>query len=370
MILKMEGSMPHKPVLIMAGGTGGHVYPALAVADYLRRKQIPLFWLGTTKGLEARIVPARGYSLLTINVGGLRGKGIVKWLQAPFVLFLALMQTMLIFFRLKPAVILGMGGFVSGPGGVAAWLMRIPLCIHEQNAVAGLTNRLLAPLAQTVMQAFPGTFPEPVKAKLTGNPVRAEIIQIAAPEQRMHSGMSRKLKLLVLGGSQGARALNRLVPQALLKLPEDIKLEVRHQTGSQFHAETEALYRDVKCTMQLEPFIENMAAAYSWADLVICRAGALTIAELSAAGVASILVPFPFAVDDHQTANARFLSHQGAALLIQEQDLTSDRLCRLLADFYHARDHLLSMAQKARSLARPQATRDVAEYCLEAAYAG
>jgi len=362
--------MSRKPVLIMAGGTGGHVYPALAVADYLHQKQIPLFWLGTTQGLEARIVPAKGYSLLTIDVSGLRGKGFLKWLQAPFVLALALMQSMLILFRLKPSVILGMGGFVSGPGGIAAWLMRIPLCIHEQNAVAGLTNRLLAPLAHTVLQAFPATFPERIEAKLTGNPVRAEIVQITAPDQRMQTGMSQKLKLLVLGGSQGARALNRVIPETLSILPEAIVLEVRHQTGSQLFSETETLYKDLKCTAQLEPFIEDMAAAYAWADLVICRSGALTVAELSAAGVASILIPFPFAVDDHQTANAHFLSHQGAALLVQEQDLSSDKLCKLLMDFYQSRHRLLSMAQQARSLAKPQATREVAEYCLGAAYAG
>lgn len=362
--------MPRKPVLIMAGGTGGHVYPALAVADYLHKKQIPLFWLGTKKGLEARIVPAQGYSLLTINVSGLRGKGLLKWLQAPFILGMALMQTLVIFMRLKPAVILGMGGFVSGPGGIAAWLMRIPLCIHEQNAIAGLTNRLLAPLAHSVMQAFPGTFPENIQAKLTGNPVRAEIYQITAPEQRIQPGSNENLKLLVLGGSQGARALNQIIPQTLSKLPGEIQLDVRHQTGSQLYAETETLYRDLNCTGQLEPFIEDMAAAYAWADLVCCRSGALTIAELSAAGVASILVPFPYAADDHQTVNAHYLSHQGAALLIQEQDLTSDKLGQLLIDFYHSRHRLLSMAQQARKLAKPQAACEVAEYCLEAAHAG
>lgn len=362
--------MSHKPVLIIAGGTGGHVYPALAVADYLHQKQVPLFWLGTKKGLEARIVPAKGYSLLTINVSGLRGKGLLRWLQAPFILTLALLQSILIFIRLKPAVILGMGGFVSGPGGIAAWLMRIPLCIHEQNAVAGLTNRLLAPLAHTVLQAFPDTFPDRLQAKLTGNPVRTEIVQITTPEQRMQTGINEKLRLLVLGGSLGARTLNRVIPETLSKLPGDIQLEVRHQTGSQLFAETDALYKELKYSAQLEPFIEDMASAYAWADLVICRAGALTIAELSAVGVASILVPFPYAVDDHQTANACFLSHQGAALLIQEQDLDSDKLCKLLTDFYQSRNRLLSMAQQARSLAKPQATREVAEYCLEAAYAG
>ena len=363
--------MPRKPVLIMAGGTGGHVYPALAVADYLHNKQVPLYWLGTKKGLEARIVPAKGYALLTINISGLRGKGLLKWLLAPFVLCMALLQSIIILIRLKPAVILGMGGFVSGPGGIAAWLMRIPLCIHEQNAIAGFTNQLLAPLAHSVMQAFPGTFPVSVKAILTGNPVRAEIYNVTPPEQRIRSGSNEKLKLLVLGGSQGARSLNQIIPQTLSKLPSAIQLDVRHQTGSQLYAETEALYRELNCSGHLEPFIEDMAAAYAWADLVICRSGALTIAELSAVGVASILVPFPYAVDDHQTANAHYLSHQGAALLIQEQDLTSDKLCQLFIEYFYSRQNLLSMAQQARKLAKPQATCEVAEYCLgAAAYAG
>lgn len=362
--------MTPRPVLIMAGGTGGHVYPALAVADYLRQKQIPLFWLGTRRGLEARVVPASGYVLLSINISGFRGKGLFKWLQAPFILGFALLQVLLILMRLKPAVVLGMGGFVSGPGGVAAWLLRIPLCIHEQNAIPGMTNQLLARLACRVMQAFPLTFPEKIKVRLTGNPVRGKIHAVSRPEQRMRIDTRQPLRLLILGGSQGARMLNRIIPQMLTQLPAEIKLEVRHQTGANLHAETQAMYTSLGCQAELRPFIDDMAEAYAWADIVICRAGALTVAELSAAGVASILVPFPFAVDDHQTANAHYLSDHGAAILIQESELNTGNLSRLLVDFYHDRQRLLTMAQQARGLAKTQATQDVAEICLEAAYAG
>jgi len=362
--------MPSKPILIMAGGTGGHVYPALAVADYLRRKGIPLFWLGTQRGLEARVVPAHGYQLLTINVGGLRGKGWWQWILSPIVLFIAILQSLLILIRIRPGAVLGMGGFASGPGGVAAWLMRIPLCIHEQNAIAGLTNRILAGLARIVMQAFPGAFPYHVHAHTTGNPVRLEIEQVPLPGSRIRTSSAEPMRVLVIGGSQGARRLNQIVPEALARLPKEVNLEIRHQTGDAFFAETAALYHALKREVLLQPFIEDMAAAYGWADLVICRSGALTVAELASAGVASILVPFPFAVDDHQTANARYLADNGAALLVQEHDLTRDNLCRMVQELYGSRQRLLVMAQQARTRAKPRATADVAEACLEVAYAG
>lgn len=361
--------MRDRPVLIMAGGTGGHVYPALAIADYLHQKGIPLFWLGTGSGLEASVVPEKGYPLFTITISGLRGKGLFKWLQAPVLVTVALIQALIILMRLKPAAVLGMGGFVSGPGGLAAWLMRIPLCIHEQNAIAGLTNRLLAPLARCVMEAFPGTFPSKIRARVTGNPVRSVIYEMPAPEQRIQVEASTPLRVLVLGGSQGARKLNQIVPGMSSLLAPGIRLEIWHQSGSRHYTETEAAYRELNCTARLEPFIENMAAAYAWADIVICRAGALTVAELAAAGAASILVPFPYAVDDHQTANARYLVDAGAAILIQERELDSEKLAALITELYHARQRLVTMAQRARQLARPQATQDVAELCLEVAYA-
>ena len=354
----------------MAGGTGGHVYPALAVADYLRLEGIPLYWLGTQRGLEARVVPARGYQLLTINIGGLRGKGLLKWMLSPFILLIAILQSLLILIRIRPGAVLGMGGFVSGPGGVAAWLMRIPLCIHEQNAIAGLTNRILASLARTVMQAFPGAFPYHVHAYTTGNPVRLEIERVPLPDGRIRTNSTEPMRILVIGGSQGARRLNQIVPEALATLPAETHLEIRHQTGGTFFAETAALYHALNREVHLEPFIEDMAAAYGWADLVICRAGALTIAELAAAGVASVLVPFPFAVDDHQTANARYLADSGAALLLPEPDLTRESLGRLVQELYVSRQRLLVMAQHARAQAKPQATSAVAKACLEASYAG
>ena len=359
-----------KPILIMAGGTGGHIYPALAVADHLRDKGFSLFWLGTSNGLEARVVPGKGYQLLTINVSGLRGKGLMKWIQAPVVICRGLIQSLQILIHLKPAVVLGMGGFVSGPGGLATWIMRIPLCIHEQNAIAGMTNCMLAPLANLVMEAFPNTFADRFNAKVTGNPVRSEIRNSVPAHKTDNSGKKHTLQLLVLGGSQGARKLNQIIPETLAIIPENIHIEVRHQTGENHYVETEAIYRNLNCVAKLEPYIENMAEAYIWADIVVCRSGAITVAELSAAGVPSILVPYPFAVDDHQTANARFLSDAGAAILIQEKDLTKECLCQLLCNFFESHQNLADMAVRARKMDKPDATQLIATLCLEVAHAG
>lgn len=362
--------MPHKPILIMAGGTGGHVYPALAVADYLREKDIPLFWLGTRRGMEARVVPAMGYALLTLNISGLRGKGFMRWLLAPWSLLSTTLKALHIIRRIQPAAVLGMGGFVSGPGGIAAWCLSVPLCIHEQNAISGLTNRVLSRLADRVFAAFPGTFPDSARVTVTGNPVRAEITAIAPPEQRFRERMENHMRILVLGGSQGARTLNRVVPETLAAMPRSMKLHIHHQTGDRFYDEAKDRYNTVSHTVQLEPFIEDVATAYAWADLVICRAGALTIAELAMAGVAAILIPFPYAVDDHQTANARFMVDAGAAVCIQERQLDRKSLQALLMEFYQDRPRLELMAGKARTLARPGAARDVAAICLEVAYGG
>jgi UDP-N-acetylglucosamine--N-acetylmuramyl-(pentapeptide) pyrophosphoryl-undecaprenol N-acetylglucosamine transferase len=361
--------MPHKPILIMAGGTGGHVFPALAVAHFLKQRGVPLLWLGTCTGMESQVVPGYGYQLLTINISGLRGKGLRKWLAAPVIILIAIAQALLIMIQHKPAAVLGMGGFVSGPGGIATWMMRIPLCIHEQNAIMGLTNRLLAPLAHTVMEGFPGTFPLKYQAKNTGNPVRVAIFNVEIPEKRIHLDSGLTLKVLVIGGSQGARTLNETVPKAVSLLPKTVRLDIRHQTGRDHFRETEALYKSLHGQVQLSPFIDDMAEAYTWADLVICRAGALTIAELAAAGIASILIPFPHAVDDHQTVNARYITNQGGALLLTESEFTGERLAHLLSEFYNSRPRLLAMARQARELAKPEATRQVAELCLEAAYA-
>ena len=362
--------MPLSPILIMAGGTGGHVYPALAVADYLREHGVPLFWLGTHKGLESRVVPSRGYTLLTIDMAGVRGKGWKGWVLAPLRLFLAVIQSLRLLLRCRPIAVLGMGGFVSAPGGIAAWLLGVPLVIHEQNAKAGFSNRLLSHLARVVMQGFPDTFTASARVRTTGNPVRADISLIAPPQERFAKRGSERLHLLVLGGSQGSRALNSLVPGALTRVPGSVRFDVLHQTGDRHLQDAQQAYRNAGiCSARVIPYIEDMAGAYAWADLVICRAGALTIAELCVVGIASILVPYPFAVDDHQTANARRLTDAGGALLLQESNLNENILAQHLGDLASNRARLLEMARKCRGLGQPEATRLVGDTCLEVARA-
>jgi UDP-N-acetylglucosamine--N-acetylmuramyl-(pentapeptide) pyrophosphoryl-undecaprenol N-acetylglucosamine transferase len=353
-----------RPILIMAGGTGGHVFPGLAVAEYLRGLGEEVQWLGTARGLEARVVPGAGIALHTLPVAGLRGKGLVNWLLAPWRLGIALWAALALLLRLRPRVVLGLGGFASGPGGLMASALNIPLVIHEQNAVAGLTNRWLARVAERVLEAFPGTFPKKVGARHTGNPVRPEISGLPAPEARF-AGREGPLRLLVLGGSLGALALNRTVPEALARLPAEGRPRVRHQTGERTLAQAREAYAAAGVEGELTAFIEDMSAAYAWADLVICRAGALTVSELAAAGLGAILVPYPHAVDDHQTANARFLTEAGAALLIPEPQLDPARLAAELDGLDRTR--ALAMAQAARALAMPGATETVARSCLDLA---
>ncbi|WJW75008.1 undecaprenyldiphospho-muramoylpentapeptide beta-N-acetylglucosaminyltransferase [Thiohalobacter sp. IOR34] len=355
--------MSRRPILIMAGGTGGHVFPALAVAAELRRAGVAVAWLGTRRGLEARLVPAAGYPMAWIRVSGLRGKGLGRRLVAPFMLALALLQSLWVMLRLRPRAVLGMGGFVTGPGGVMAWLTRRPLLIHEQNSVAGLTNRLLAPLARRVMEGFPDSLPARYQPIHTGNPVRAEIAALPAPEARF-AGRHGRLRLLVLGGSLGAQALNEVLPRALAALTPGSRPEVRHQSGERNLEAARAAYAAAGVEAELLPFIDDMAAAYGWADLVLCRAGALTVAELTAAGVGALLVPYPHAVDDHQTGNARYLERAGAGLLLPQAELDADRLAALLDELGADRERLLAMARAARALARPDAARRVAELCL------
>jgi UDP-N-acetylglucosamine--N-acetylmuramyl-(pentapeptide) pyrophosphoryl-undecaprenol N-acetylglucosamine transferase len=355
-----------RPVLIMAGGTGGHVFPALAVADELSSRGVPVSWLGTRRGLEARVVPAAGYVLSSIRVSGLRGKGLLRLLIAPFMLAFAVFQSLVIFLRLRPMAVLGMGGFASGPGGLVAWLLRCPLVIHEQNSVAGLTNRLLAPLARYVLEAFPGSLPAARHAVHTGNPVRGAIAALPEPARRL-SEPAGALHLLVIGGSLGAEVLNRVVPQAVARLPQESRPQIHHQTGQADADAVRARYQELGSDVRVEAFVEDMAAAYAWADLVVCRAGALTVAELCAAGVASILVPFPYATDDHQTGNAGYLADAGAAVLVPQPELTAERLAERLAAYSTDRPVLLEMASRARELARPDAARQVAGFCLQAA---
>ncbi|HET6630791.1 MAG TPA: undecaprenyldiphospho-muramoylpentapeptide beta-N-acetylglucosaminyltransferase [Woeseiaceae bacterium] len=354
------------PSLVMAGGTGGHVYPALAIARALEARTVEVVWLGTRRGLEARVVPEAGIPIEWVTVRGLRRKTALALAAAPFQLGLALLQSLRAMQRHRPAAVLGMGGFVSGPGGVAAFLTRRPLIIHEQNAIAGLTNRLLARLARVVLQAFPGSFSPQTRARTVGNPVREDIGRIEDPATRFAS-RAGPLRLLVLGGSQGSLMLNRTVPAALARMGEGQRPVVRHQTGRRTAAEAREAYARHGVQAELRDFIEDMAQAYAWADLVICRAGALTVAELAAAGLPSILVPFPGAVDDHQTANAGPLLAAGAAVVVQESDLSEQALQALLASWLASRDELRTRAMAARRLAKPRAVSEITELCLEVA---
>jgi UDP-N-acetylglucosamine--N-acetylmuramyl-(pentapeptide) pyrophosphoryl-undecaprenol N-acetylglucosamine transferase len=347
--------------MIMAGGTGGHVFPGLAVADHLRERGWNVIWLGSPAGMEAKLVPSRGYAMAPVQFSGLRGKGLVTVLLLPLRLLRAFWQALRALRAHQPDVVLGMGGYVAFPGGMMASLLNRPLVIHEQNSVAGLTNRVLARLADRVLAGFPGALPD---AEAVGNPVRADIATLPDPVQRF-SGRTGPLQVLVIGGSLGAAALNDIVPQALALLPSTIRPHVRHQSGAQHTAKLRDNYQRAGVNADTVAFIDDMAGAYSSADLVICRAGALTVAELAAAGVASILVPFPHAVDDHQTGNARYLTDAGAAVLLQQKDMTAGGLAALINSLN--RDSLLSMASKARAMARADATARVAQICEELA---
>lgn len=360
--------MSSRPILVMAGGTGGHVYPALAVARALQANSREVVWLGTHRGLESRVIPEAGIDMEWISVKGLRRKGVLALIIAPLQLGWALLQSLAVIFRRRPAAVLGMGGFASGPGGVAAWLTRRPLVIHEQNAAAGMTNRLLARLARVVLQAFPGSFNSNVIVETVGNPVREDIAAIAPPAAR-YGDRQGPLRLLVLGGSQGALALNRTVPAALALLDAERRPEVRHQCGERTLQAAQDAYAEHGVNVELLPFIEDMAEVYAWADLVVCRAGALTVAELCAAGVPALFVPYPAAVDDHQTANARPMVDAGAAAMIQESDLTAESLAELLREWLQSRALLTKSAKTARSLACPNSLSRITEICLEQAEA-
>ena len=345
-------------LMIMAGGTGGHVYPAMAVADHLKALGWKIVWLATDGGMENRLISGKPYEVAVIHMRGVRGKGLVRKLMAPFQVAYAALQSFSAMRRHQPDVVLGMGGFAALPGGLVAWITGRPLVIHEQNSIAGLTNRVLAKLANRVLAAFPSAFGD--KATLVGNPVRADIAAVPEPVERF-AERSGPLRLLVVGGSLGAQALNETVPQALALLPENARPEVVHQAGEKHIAELQANYDKAGVKADTRAFINDMAALYGWADLVICRAGALTIAELAAAGVASVLVPFPHAVDDHQTYNARYLSENGAAWLIQQTELSAQGLAKVIANVTRA--GLLDMAKQARALGKPEATATVAGIC-------
>lgn len=352
--------------LMMAGGTGGHVFPALATARALQDRGHEVFWLGAKGGMEERLIGETDIPLSLIHISGLRGKGKLALLLAPFRLMRALGEAFTLLRKIKPDCVVGMGGFVTGPGGVAAFLQRVPLVIHEQNAIAGMTNRWLTRVAGTVLEAFPGSFGTNVVTRCTGNPVRKDVTEIDEPEGRLN-GRTGPVRVLVVGGSLGARVFNQQVPAALALLPAEMRPAVRHQCGEKNAQEARDAYEAAGVAASVEPFIRDMAEAYAWADIVVCRAGALTVSELCAAGVGAVLVPFPHAVDDHQTRNGEHMVKAGGAILIPQQKLTSNVLAETLKDLAGDRKRILTMAQAARSLARPDATERVVNYCLEAA---
>lgn len=351
-------------LLVMAGGTGGHVYPALAVAREVARRGVNVVWLGTQSGLEARLVPEAGFDIEWVNIKGLRGHGWRGLVRTPFLLILAVAQTVRVIFHHRPSAVLGMGGFAAGPGGLAAWLLRTPLIIHESNAVAGLTNKWLARIAQHVLTGFPDTLKHLRHQRWVGNPVRSDINTMQSPTTRLaqHSG---PIRLLVLGGSLGAQAFNQQLPAMLDRLNQAHPIVIRHQSGLGKLKELQAAYSGLSLEVETTDYIKDMAAAYDWADLVICRAGAMTVAELCAAGIAAILVPYPYAAGDHQLINAQYLFSKKAALLLNQNEFEPDILLKLLAGEISQRQSLQALGESARRLAKPHATTDVADCCME-----
>ncbi len=349
-----------KTLLVMAGGTGGHIFPALAVAEKMRERGWRVVWMGNPEGMEARRVPQHGFEMAWVRFAALRGKGIARKLLLPFNLLKSFWQALKAIRQVRPDVVLGMGGYISFPGGMMAALLGVPLVVHEQNSVAGLANRVLAGVADRVLTGFPEVLK---KGAWVGNPVRPEIAALKEPVARL-AEREGSIRLLVIGGSLGARALNEAVPAGLARLNADDLPQVVHQAGEQHLDDLKAAYAAVGIHAHCVAFIEDMAGAYEWADLVICRAGALTVAELAAAGVAAILVPFPHAVDDHQTGNAKFLVNVGGAFLLPQEELTPEAVA-LIRNY--SRSQLLEMAAQARSLAKPDATEEVANICAEVA---
>ncbi|MFV2032856.1 MAG: undecaprenyldiphospho-muramoylpentapeptide beta-N-acetylglucosaminyltransferase [Gammaproteobacteria bacterium] len=353
-----------KPIVVMAGGTGGHVFPALAVAEYLRSNGETVIWIGTRTGIEARVVPAANFAIEWLSIQGLRGKGTITLLLAPFRLIRASWQAYFMLLRIRPKAVLGMGGFVAGPGGLMAWILRIPLFLHEQNSVPGLTNRLLSRFATRNYFGFPEAAAKAPRSECIGNPVRAELIDLADPEHRLSARTVESINVLVIGGSLGAASLNRELPRAIAQIDSDQRPGVKHQCGKNHLQTCEAWYREARVEAEVIEFIDDMRGAYAWADLVVCRAGALTIAELTAVGIASILIPFPYAVDNHQYYNARFLEQHQAARILTEDELGTDSLALLLLYFHQNRDELIAMSVRARAQARIDATERLGQGIL------
>ncbi len=349
------------PVMILAGGTGGHIFPALAVAKVLRARGVPVTWLGADGAMETRLVPQHDIPLDTIAISGVRGKGALAMLGVPLRVFKAVRSAAAVLRQRAPRAVVSFGGFAAGPGGMAARLQGRPLLVHEQNRAPGFTNRVLAKFARRILTGFPGSFP--AREEAVGNPVRSEIAMLPLPAQR-YAVPARHLKLLVLGGSQGARVLNHALPQALAALSE-LQIDVRHQCGEKMRDEAVRAYAEAGVAASVESFIADMAQAYSWADLVVCRAGASTLAELCAVGIGSVLVPFAAAVDDHQTKNAMYLVEHGAALLLRQDDQLATRLQQVLGELAVDPTRRLAMAEAARALAKPDAAERIADIILE-----
>jgi len=347
------------PIMIMAGGTGGHVFPALAIADALRDAGEQVIWMGTKKGLEARVVPQAGYAVEWLSVNGLRGKGVLTLLLAPLKLLQALLQAGTILAKHKPKAVLGMGGFVSGPGGIMAWLMRVPLFVHEQNSVVGLTNQWLSKVCTQVFYGFPNPLKSKRQGEYVGNPVRADLLTLKP------KNLSSSFNLLIIGGSLGAAKLNKTVPDAL-KLLNNKDIQVIHQCGERHLEMTQNAYQDVSAKHEIKPFIDDMKQAYEWADFIVCRSGALTIAEITNVGIASILVPYPYAVDDHQSSNAALLKEAHAAQVLADKTMDAKALAELLETSFLNVATREKMAINAKTQAKPNATQDVVKHILQA----
>ena len=361
----MEANSPALNIAVVAGGTGGHVYPALAVALELRERGYAIHWFGTAAGLEARVVPAAGIELVFLQVKGLRGKGLVAKIQGLLVVCWALLQALAALRRVRPVCVLGMGGYVAGPVGLASRMLGHPLLIHEQNSVAGTTNRILSRIATRVLTAYPAAFKTDVDTLVVGNPVRTEMLDHGARSSYDYAG-GRPLKLLVIGGSLGARAINEVLPETMGLLASTCPMELWHQTGPAHSEAVKAAYRDVdNVAVQVLSYIEDMAEAYAWADLVLCRAGALTLAELTVMGRPSVLVPLPGAIDNHQFHNASWLVGEGAALLLPQSELSAPALANMLSQLAASPAQLGEMAQAASRSARLDATTRIADICEE-----
>lgn len=356
--------MDTHPVMILAGGTGGHVFPALAVASELKKRGVPIIWVGTEKGIEANVVPAAGFSLALMHVQGLRGKGVKQNLRTPFVLLKALMESISIVWKYKPCALLGMGGFVSGPCALVGVVLRKPLIIHEQNAVLGLTNRILAPLSKVMFTGFP-IQNKKTRCEFSGNPVRTEMMAMADPQLRLQRP-GKKKRLLIIGGSLGALALNNTLPQAVQIISQTMKIDVWHQAGAKKYESVLWSYKQHDLSAHVDEFIEDMAKAYCWADLIVCRSGAITLAELAAVGLGSVLVPYPYAVDDHQTANAHSFVKEGASCLLPESEMNAEKMASLLLNLLSDEPRLINMANAAKKLGQTDASKRVADECMRA----